>query len=134
MPFVEITTRGIPARMAWADKAPSKIREAMWEATVEGVDIAAELVMQATPIMLINRGGSHRVPGELLGSIDTEVVLSGTGRVMGKVFTGKEWAPFVEHGTEKHGRARHMFGIGYHAAQPLIKALFERKIADAVES
>lgn len=41
--------------------------------------------------------------GELVGSISKEVVRSLNGGVTGRVFTNKEYAPFVEFGTGRKG-------------------------------
>lgn len=131
---LSVTTRGIPKAKAYLERTQSRLYEAMMAATREGAELEAELVREATPVMIENRGGSDRYPGELRDSIAADVQRLETGRVIGTVSTGISWAPFVEHGTVKHGRARHMFQIGAREARPEITLIFEAHIAAAMDT
>lgn len=129
---VKVTTKGIPAAIARTRARDPLLRLAMWRGTEEGVEITVKLVKSFTPVMLYNRGGSERRPGELRESVQGEVQMLGTGLVRGMVWTDKPWAGFVEGGTREHGRARHMFALGQRSARPLVFDNYWRLINEAV--
>lgn len=131
---LSITTRGIPKIVATSYKIPVALVEAMFHATDESLDATVDLVRSFTPVMVYNRGGSNRVPGELRESVRRQMIYHDNHRVSGRVFTDKDWAPFVEHGTLEHGPARHMFSRGRVAARPLVNLIFGAHIGRAMDS
>lgn len=130
---LKVTTRGVPATINRMRSLPDRLRAAMYDATEAGIKVTADLVYDYTPVMVENRGGSERYPGELRDSIQSRVQLSEGGALQGIVWTETSWAPFVEHGTAQHGRARHMFQLGQRSARPLVMMIFESEIGTAIE-
>lgn len=130
---LKVTTRGVPAVTNRMRSLPDRLRAAMYDATEAGIKVTADMVYDNTPVMVENRGGSNRYPGELRDSIQSKVTINEAGALSGVVWTETRWAPFVEHGTAQHGRARHMFQLGQRTARPLVAMIFESAIGTAIE-
>lgn len=120
---VKIEEHGMAHLQEWLIAAPVKLELDMLPLVELGIDHMSANVDPFTPTRT----------GLLMSSKQTEVHAM-VGGAWGKVFTHVGYAKYVEHGTEKHGRARHMYLRGLQIARPYLEYLAEDEARAFAES
>ena len=96
---------------------PGRLRHSAEDDTDRAVHLEAEAIRADTP---------HRT-ATLAGSVQVSVTRSADG-ARGRVSSDLRYAPFVEHGTRRHGAGRHMFERGSQQSQTVVEGLYRAAV------
>lgn len=102
---------------------PEQLHRAAHQATTQATTLEAQAIRAVTP----------RRSGTLIGSIETEVTQTADG-ARGRAFSDLRYAPFVDHGTRRHGAARQMFERGSQAAKSPGEDLYRAAVDEVAAS
>jgi hypothetical protein len=98
---MQVTVIGAREVEAKLQALPNQLRRGIWDATPRAAEMEARTISSLTP----------QLTGALAGSVQIEVSKTADG-ARARIYSDVRYAPFVEHGTAKHGAGQHMFERG----------------------